>query len=83
MPTADEIRTASTRRAAVLDAIRTSIRDLNRPPSLSELAARFDVSKRTIRIDLRDLQDQGKIIVDPGVARGIRIPPNGKRKGGP
>lgn len=73
MPTDAEITRAANRRRTVLRLIRTAISSNGYPPSVSELATRTGVTKRTVRLDLESLQRDGKIERDPGVTRGIRL----------
>lgn len=73
MPAPDEIARAAARRAQVLKLIRRKISRDGYPPSNAELAAATGVTKKTIRLDLASLAAAGKIDVDPGVTRGIRV----------
>lgn len=73
MPSPADVAAAATRRRSVLREISRSINSVGYPPSVSELAGKFDVSGLTIRRDLKSLEDDGKIERDPGVARAIRL----------
>lgn len=68
----DEI--AAKRRRDVLKLIRTSIAKRGYPPTTRELARDTGTgSTLTIRRDLSILVDEGRIEVDTGEARGIRL----------
>lgn len=73
MPTPEEHERADGRRDAIVEAIRTSIRDRGYPPSVSELAETVDVSASQIKYDLGRLVRDGRIERDAGVTRGIRL----------
>lgn len=73
MATQEQMDTAATRRREVLNRIRDDLATKGYPPSVGELADATGVTKRTIRVDLERLRRDGRIEVDPGVARGIRL----------
>lgn len=73
MPSHAAMEAAAARRVAVLEAIADSVRTRRYPPSVTELATRFDVSRRQIDLDLGQLVEAGVIERDPGVSRGIRL----------
>ena len=73
MPSPEDVAKARERRRKVLTAIARSINGQGYPPSVSELATKFEVSGLTIRRDLESLERDGKIERDPGVARAIRL----------
>lgn len=70
---AEQLAAAAARRSDVYDLIVDSLNGRGYPPSVSELADQLNVSKVLIRRDLKALAGAGKIEVDPGVARGIRL----------
>lgn len=67
------IDAANERRLKMLDSIKTSVNTRQRPPSNTELAAEFKVSRRTVQTDLLCLKEAGLITIDPRVARGLRV----------
>lgn len=73
MPSTEQLEQAAARRAVVHRRIASSISARGYPPTVSELALATSVSKRTTRGDLAALAAEGKIEVDPGVPRGIRL----------
>lgn len=75
MASTEQLEHAATGRDRTLRMIRTSISSRGYGPTLSEIARECGVSKRTARLYLDRLAQDGRIEVDAGVARGIRLVP--------
>lgn len=70
---ADYLAAAATRRERVFELIAESISTRGYPPTVSEIADVTGMSKLITRRDLRKLRDDGRIEIDAGVTRGIRL----------